>query len=180
VARRRLTGVLLVGGASTRFGAPKAFARLDGETLAERAWRTLGEVCDERIALGKVDDALPLGFPVQDDGLAIRAPLAGLVAGLRAATHELAVVLPVDCPLVTSALLLELADACADVATTRAGPLPGAFRKTALPVLERRLAAGDLRLRDALAELETTVVEVDTRLLANVNTPADLAAVAAQ
>ena len=52
MAPERLTGVLLVGGASTRFGSSKALARLGGETLAERGWRTLGEVGDERIAVG--------------------------------------------------------------------------------------------------------------------------------
>jgi hypothetical protein len=53
VARPRLTGILLVGGASTRFGSPKALATFHGETLAERAWRLLGEACDERLAVGK-------------------------------------------------------------------------------------------------------------------------------
>ena len=38
-----VTGVLLVGGASARFGSPKALARFGDETLADRAWRTLGE-----------------------------------------------------------------------------------------------------------------------------------------
>ena len=52
MARRGLTGILLVGGASTRFGSPKALARLGEETLAERAWRVLGEACEERIAVG--------------------------------------------------------------------------------------------------------------------------------
>jgi len=52
VADRGLTGVLLVGGASARFGSPKALALLGGETLAERAWRLLGEACNERIAGG--------------------------------------------------------------------------------------------------------------------------------
>ncbi len=33
------SGVLLVGGASRRFGSPKALAALDGETLADCAWR---------------------------------------------------------------------------------------------------------------------------------------------
>jgi molybdopterin-guanine dinucleotide biosynthesis protein A len=47
-------------------------------------------------------------------------------------------------------------------------------RKTALPVLERRLADGSLALHDALGELDTTRVAVDSVLLANVNTPDEL------
>ncbi len=54
------------------------------------------------------------------------------------------------------------------------GPLPGAYRRSALPVLERRLAAGALRLRDALGELDVRVVELDPSRLRNVNAPADL------
>jgi molybdopterin-guanine dinucleotide biosynthesis protein A len=42
-------------------------------------------------------------------------------------------------------------------------------------VLERRVAAGELALHRALAELETRVVDVDPGQLRNVNTPADLA-----
>jgi molybdopterin-guanine dinucleotide biosynthesis protein A len=47
-------------------------------------------------------------------------------------------------------------------------------RKTALPVLERRLADGSLALHDALGEPDTTRVAVDSVLLANVNTPDEL------
>jgi molybdenum cofactor guanylyltransferase len=174
VARADLTGLLLVGGASSRFGSPKALARLNGKTLAERAWDILGESCGERIAVGKAADELPLPFAVLDDGAVVRAPLAGVVAGLRAAPTELCVVLPVDSPLVTPALLLELAGACADAAVPQTGPLPGAYAKSALPVLERRLAESRFALREALAQLEVRRVEVDAALLANVNTPDDL------
>jgi molybdopterin-guanine dinucleotide biosynthesis protein A len=174
VARPRLTGVLLVGGASTRFGSPKALARFDGETLAERAWRTLGEACDERLAVGKEGDGLELPFELADDGSDVRAPLAGIVAGLRAAPTDVAVMLPVDAPLITPELLRALAEACADVAVTHTGPLPAAFRKTALPVLERRLADQRLALHEAFAELDTRRIEVDETLLANVNTPDEL------
>jgi molybdenum cofactor guanylyltransferase len=165
--------VLLVGGASRRFGSPKALARHAGSTLAERGWRALAW-CEERIAVGKRDDGLELPMPVLDDGVPTRAALAGVAAGLRLAGNDLCVVLPVDCPLVTPALLEQLASACRDAAVPQTGPLPGAYRRGCLPVLERRLAAGELALREALTELDVAVVHADPALLANVNTPADL------
>jgi molybdopterin-guanine dinucleotide biosynthesis protein A len=174
LARSRLTGILLLGGASRRFGSPKPLARLDGETLAERAWRILGDACDERLAVGKAEDGLELPFPLTDDESNTRAALAGIVAGLRAAPTDTAVVLPVDVPMVTPAILRELGEACADAASTQTGPLPAAFNKRALPVLERRLEDGRLALHEALAELDTRRVEIDETLLANVNTPDDL------
>jgi molybdopterin-guanine dinucleotide biosynthesis protein A len=180
VARRGLTGVLLVGGASRRFGSPKALARLGEETLAERAWRVLGEACDERIAVGKAGDALPLPFPVHDDGTQTRAPLAGVVAGLRDAAHDVVVVLPVDVPRATVGLIHALADACADAAVTRSGPLPAAFDRRVLGLLQRRLDAQQLALRDALGELDVRVVDVDPDLLANVNTPEELRRLSAE
>jgi molybdenum cofactor guanylyltransferase len=177
VARRELPGALLVGGASSRFGSPKALAELDGETLAQRAWRVLGELCDERLAVGKAADALDLPFPLLDDATDVRAPIAGLVTALRAARHDPCVVLPVDCPLVTAELLARVADACTedvDAAVPQTGPLPGVYRKRALPVLEEALASGDLALRTALESVETAVVHCDERLLVNVNTREEL------
>jgi molybdopterin-guanine dinucleotide biosynthesis protein A/GNAT superfamily N-acetyltransferase len=174
VATGGLTGILLVGGASRRFGSPKALAELDGETLAARAWGTLGAVCDERVAVGKHVDGMALPFELLDDGTDVRAPLAGLVAGLRAAGHELSVVLPVDVPLIRPEQLRELAHNCLDAAVPQTGPLPGAYRKSALPVLEARLAGGELAIRDALGELDVRMVELDPQTLVNVNDPSDL------
>jgi molybdopterin-guanine dinucleotide biosynthesis protein A len=166
--------VLLVGGASTRFGSPKALARFDGETLADRAWRLLGDACDERIAVGKQEDRPELPFDLLDDGTDVRAPIAGVVAGLRAAHYDVTVVIPVDMPLLTTAALHELAAACRDVATPASGPLPGAYRRTALPELERALADDRLALRAAIAELDVAIVDLDAALLVNVNTPDDV------
>jgi molybdopterin-guanine dinucleotide biosynthesis protein A len=70
--------------------------------------------------------------------------------------------------------LHELADACRDVAVPPTGPLPGAYRRTALPALERALASGDLSLRDAIRGLEVATVGLDAPLLVNVNTPDDV------
>ena len=161
------TGILLVGGASERFGSPKALARFRNETLAERAWRVLGDVCDEVLAVGKDADALPLPFPVVDDGSSERAPIYGLIAGLRVAANDTCVVLPVDCPLVTPEVVDALVDACA---VPQTGPLPGAYTKSMLIDLERRVSQGELSLKG----VNKTVIQLDESMLANVNTRMDL------
>ena len=120
------------------------------------------------LAVGKAADALPLPFPVLDDGADGRAPVFGVVAGLRAAAHEVAVFLPVDCPLVTPALVRELGEA---VAVPQTGPLPGAYGKDMLPRLETRIQRGELSLRGA----NQVVLQVDACLLRDVDAPADLA-----
>jgi molybdopterin-guanine dinucleotide biosynthesis protein A len=178
VVRHRpgVAGALLVGGASTRFGSPKALAPYGGETLAERGHRVLAEAFGEVIVVGKAVDGLELPFEVLDDGSEVRASMIGVAAALRLAGTDVAVVLPTDMPLVTADLLHALADAVEghDVAVPQTGPLPGAYRRSALPVIERRIATGDLALHVALGDLATSVVTCEERLLVNVNTPADL------
>jgi molybdopterin-guanine dinucleotide biosynthesis protein A len=172
-----LTGILLAGGRSQRFGSPKALAQIGGTTLGELAWTLLGDCCGHRLAVGKLADGLDLPFELIDDGTDVRAPLAGLVAGLAAADTDLCIVVPVDCPGLTKAALHSLVVACrhADVAVSQRGPLPGAFRRTALPVLAARLAQGRLKLRDALTELRVEIVDLPEATLANVNVKSDLA-----
>ena len=162
---REVTGVLLIGGASSRFGSPKALARLGSETLAERGWRVLGEAFERRLAVGKGDLELP--FDVVVEPAEPQAPITGVVAGLRAAETETAVFLPVDCPLVTPELLCALGDVRA---VPQTGPLPGAYSQSDLPELERRLAGGDYSLRG----INPRVIELDARLLVDVDTPEDL------
>jgi molybdopterin-guanine dinucleotide biosynthesis protein A len=171
VADRPLTGVVLVGGASRRFGSPKALALVDGETFVERARRVLAAACDEVLVVGKAGE---LPFAVIDDGSTVRAPIAGVVAGLRAAASAVAVFLPVDCPRVTPEIVRALGDACRDAAVPQTGPLPGAWSKSALPVLERRLAHGPLGLYQAYEELDVVELRFDPALLADVDTPQDL------
>ena len=173
MARRALTGVLLVGGASRRFGSPKALIELEGETLHDRGCRVLAGACDEVLVVGKAGE---LPFDVLDDGADVRAPIAGVVAGLRAAAHDVAVFLPVDCPRVTPELVAALGAACRDAAVPQTGPLPGAWAKSALPLLEQCLREGPLALYRTYPDLDVVELEVDPALVADVDTPGDLSA----
>ena len=159
MARRELTGILLAGGASTRFGSPKELAEYNGETLGDRAWRLLGEACDERIRVG------PGGLDDPGTG-----PVAAIAAGLRATSHEIAIVIPVDMPKLTVASLRQLADACREAAVAQNGPLPCAVARRALPAFE----TDERRLRTVLDGLQTTSVKLPEAILANVNDRDDL------
>lgn len=173
MADRSLTGVLLLGGASSRFGGQKALARIGDETLAARAWRVLGAACDERIAVGKREDGLELPFPLVDDGTEARAPVFGVIAGLRAAASDVCVFLPVDCVAMRPQALRALGEA---VAVAQTGPLPGAYRRSALKLLEERVARGELSLKG----VNPAVLRIDEAMLADVDTPDELERLAEQ
>ena len=180
MADRLLTGVLLVGGASRRFGSAKALARLGGETLAERGWRVLGEAL-RRAARGRQGGgrARRFRFPLLDDGSEVRAPgRPGSSAGLRTAAHEVCVVLPVDCPLMTPAALRALGAACRDA--SRRPETRGRSRRLPAHRPARSSSAAspsrELRPRDALAELDVARVALDPALLANGTSRAELGA----
>ena len=150
VADRALTGVLLVGGASTRFGSPKALAehrradarraRLGDARVLRRADRSRQSRRTASSSRSRCSTTAPT--PAR--------PIAGVVAALRAAANDLYGDPPGRHAAHRRGTLEQLADACADAAVPQTGPLPGAYRRTALPVLERHLAAGELSLRAAL------------------------------
>jgi molybdopterin-guanine dinucleotide biosynthesis protein A len=160
VADHGLTGILLAGGTSSRFGSPKEFAVFEGETLGDRAQRLLEEACDEQIVV-----VGPGGLDDPGTG-----PVAAIAAGLRMASGDIAVVIPVDMPRLTVAALHELANACIDAAVAQDGPLPCAIARRAFPAFE----TDERRLRTVLAGLDTVEIELDNELLLNVNTPADV------
>ena len=111
-----------------------------------------------------------------DDGSDTRAPIAGVVAALRAASHD-----PDRDPPGRYAARRRRRPSSGSPTPAATSPSrrparsPGAYRRTSLAVLERNLAAGELSLRAALDELDTRIVRIDPNLLANVNTPDDLA-----
>lgn len=134
------------------------------------------------MAVGKARDGLDLPFSVLDDQSDLRASIVGVIAALRETT-DVCVILPVDCPLVTVAVLLDLVEACddtVDAAVPQTGPLPGAYRTSALGPLEEAVAGDELALRGVLGKLRVRMVVADPALLANVNTPEELGRLAAR
>ena len=184
-----VAAALLLGGASSRMGTDKAQLELEGVPVATRLARLLSALAEDVMLVGGAPPASAPGRRVADpDGP--RCALRGLVGALAAARAERVWVLATDLVGVTPDLLLALVAAPeADVVAPRtpAGPEPLCALYRREPVLaeaQRRLAAGQLALHAMLGALSVRWLEADDlralarsgRVLANVNTPEDLAA----
>jgi molybdopterin-guanine dinucleotide biosynthesis protein A len=182
-----ISAAVLTGGASSRMGSDKAFAKIGGVASAVRIAHLLGDLFQEVLLVGGEPPPEARGHRVADPEGPTCA-LRGLTSALGAAAGERVLVVATDLPLVTPELLLALvAWPEADAVVPRTGdtchPLCALYRRDAvLPVARSRLAAGELRLRDLLGALDTSYLDgreldrVDPEgvALTDVNTPDDL------
>jgi molybdenum cofactor guanylyltransferase len=122
--RSEITGLVLAGGRGLRMGGiDKGLVRFGGRTLVERVIdRLRPQVGSLRISANRNLDAYrAFGFPVLLDAADGRepfpGPLAGLLAGLRAATTPWLAAVPCDAPFLPLDLVSRLA---ASLGTSRA------------------------------------------------------------
>jgi molybdopterin-guanine dinucleotide biosynthesis protein A len=192
-----VVAVVLAGGAARRMGGgDKGLAQLAGRAM-------LSHVLDRirpqvgRIALSANGDPArfaQFGLPVLPDAAPGEGPLAGVLEGLRwaARAHRGAALLsvPTDTPLLPPDLVFRLraarlaagaAVACA-ASGGRRHPVVALWPATFLTVLADALAAGTRGVERAVSAHGLAVAEFAAEPIdpfINVNTPADLAAVAA-
>jgi molybdopterin-guanine dinucleotide biosynthesis protein A len=191
-----VTGVVLAGGASRRFGGDKLAAELSGVPLLHRAVDRIARVCGSVIVV----IAPQAHEPSVPDGIAVRfvhdevgkeGPLRGAAAGLAATDSEWAILAGGDMPdlqpSVLTALLRFGSDREAAAAALGEGtgfrPLPCALlTEPARERAEELLSQGERSLRSLLSSLSAAVLEEETwlrldpgrRTLHDVDEPSDL------
>lgn len=187
-------GALLAGGASRRFGAPKALAEIGGRPVIERVREALAEATD-RVVLIAPEGAFPsLELPGRPDRVPGAGPLGGIHTALQWAEEEGragALCVACDLPFLSAALLRRLVEQASEpeaeaVVPESAGcrgvePLCAVYSVAALPEIEARLLRGEhgmAALLDALRTARLPLAEVrrfgDPEILfLNVNTPED-------
>lgn len=189
-------GVILAGGASRRFGAPKALAVVGGRRIVDRVLDALAEAVPEVVVSANepwlYDDLDLAVVPDVHPGI---GPLAGIHAALLHAVERGwpgALVVACDLPYVTAEALrlivrraaVSPADAVVPESHGRGGvePLCAFYSVECLPVVEAMIAGGERRAHELLERVRVdrvTLAEVraagDPHLLFhNVNTVSDL------
>jgi len=169
------TGIVLAGGASTRFGADKLSAPYRGTPLVLHAIGRLSGLCEDVVVVlapGADTAGLPPGVRTTNDAEPGQGPLAGLLAGLLASPRaDVALVVGGDMPDLQTAVARELlrvvdeaaVDAAVLVAAGRSRPLPCVVRvRPATERVHALLHEGHRRLRDAIDGLRTAAVDEAT------------------
>lgn len=180
-----VTGLILAGGESRRFGADKALHVVRGRPMVEHVYHTIRQVADPVLVSVRSDDERARALPgrVVEDRFPGKGPLAGLQAGLRVMKTPWLLAAACDMPFLTVEALKQLVAHCSEeggavVARAPDGrrhPLCACYHATVLPVVEAALHADRLALRQLLGRLAPTVyVELPAAVVRNVNCPEDV------
>ena len=184
--------IVLAGGGSLRFGRDKVQEELEGETLLLRAVRALAPLTAEVIVAtapgGEIKLPERLSVRTVTDFYPGRGPLAGIHAGLSAATSSHSLVVASDMPFLNRRLIRHMTEICAphDVVIPRhcglLEPLHAVYSKGCMGPIEAVLEKGENRIVAFfpavnvryLEEVEIERYDRRHRSFFNINSRADL------
>ena len=192
-----LTGAILAGGHSSRFGSNKVLFAPNGETLISKAAGLLRSVAREVLVSASQTNAGDydfLGLEIVVDQHPDSGPMGGLETLLQRCTTPWLLVLTCDMPFVDKEALVTmvsnlarepdnalcqrdrphaLAWQCCDGSIS---PFPLLIERSALPILQSRMRTGSLSMKGLLSDLDTYyIMSPYNRLLSNINRPEDWA-----
>lgn len=188
-----LTGAILAGGHSSRFGSNKALFAPHGEPLISKAAGLLRPLTGEVLVSASPAHAGTydfLGLEIVEDLHPDSGPLGGLEALLQRCSTPWLLVLTCDMPFVDSDALLTMIRHALQPQGHHHGVLPRALawrrcdgsispfplliEQDALAITQGRIRAGKLSMKGLLCAVDTFyITSPSDRLLSNINRPED-------
>lgn len=159
------TGIILVGGKSSRMGRNKALLPFDGKKVIERIVEKMQMITDHLLLVTNTFKEYEfLNLPMVADKYKGLGPMAGIHAGLEASRTVHNLVVACDMPFVSveigAYLLRELNGyhACVPKIYGQLHPLFAAYHRDAKDILEKNLAKGELKVRDTFKKLNAKII----------------------
>jgi molybdopterin-guanine dinucleotide biosynthesis protein A len=185
-----ITGVVLAGGHSRRFGSNKALAFWRGQFLIQHVRDTLASVFSDCLLVTNTPEPFMfLNMPMINDSYHNLGPLAGIHAALRHTGKPWIFVIGCDMPAVTPELITFLCglakedfEAVIPWPKTGAEPLCGLYHKNGLDKIELQLKNKRSQIIELLGKLsvrkvneeELQRVEGGLKVFSNINRRQDL------
>jgi molybdopterin-guanine dinucleotide biosynthesis protein A len=184
-----VTGIILAGGKSSRFGKDKGLVSFQNILLINRAIERFRSLCREIIISSNSKVYQELGYPVIPDEIMDRGPMMGIYSCLKYSSTTVNLVVSVDTPMVPEGLYRELVRIKEEALVIVPGdtrnrfePVIGLYAKEVIESMENVFNRNSFALPDLfkLVPFKTLLVGYgqpfsNLNIFSNINTPDDLA-----
>lgn len=188
-----VTAFVLAGGKSSRMGQDKAFLRLGGSTLLDRALGLAKAAAGNATIVGSTSKFGGFGVVIEDK-YPERGPLGGIHAALAQTSTDLNLIVAVDLPFLRLELLRYLIDQAQEIdrhanealafvprSAERLQPLCAVYRRAFADRAEQSLRGGRNRINRLFSKVPTRVIKPQELkqngfgedVFRNLNTPED-------
>ena len=184
-----ITGVILAGGKSTRYGRDKALVEIDGIPLIERVIRVMSSIFRHLILITNTPSEYTfLQLPMYEDLIKDLGPIGGIYTGLKAISDEAGFFVACDMPSLNANLVRHIVNVKGDfdAVVPRMGwkieALHSLYSKRCLPVIKELIGLQEYQVIKVFRKTRVRYVDEDEirsfdpqlRSFFNVNIPQEL------
>ncbi len=177
-----ITGVILAGGRSSRFGVNKALAPFRGKTIIRRVVHVLKPIFKEVILITNTPDPyVPLRLPMFPDVVSDKGPMGGIITAFESTVNDRIFVVGCDMPILNPETILKILQNSRDADAAIASHdgvneyLLALYSRNLLGRMRHCLEEDQLSLHEFCSNLDRIVwVPVGGDSWFNVNTKKDL------
>ncbi len=184
-----ITGIILAGGKSSRYGMNKALVEINGVRLIERVFRVMESIFEHLIIITNTPhDYAYLKLPMYEDLIKGLGPLGGILTGLDAISNDAGFVVACDMPFLNADLVRYMVDmrdnyyAVVPKITWKIEALHALYDKRCLPAIRELIESQEFQAIKFFDMIRVRYVEEDEirasdpllRSFFNVNSPREL------
>jgi molybdopterin-guanine dinucleotide biosynthesis protein A len=186
---KRVTGLILLGGKSSRYGSNKALVEIDGVRLVDRVAGVMKSIFHRLILVTNTPEEYAyLQIPMVEDLIKGLGPMGGVYTGLMTLSDELGFFVACDMPFLSESLIRHMVDVRDDFDAVvprmdwMLEPLHALYSKKCLSVIQEAIEQHQHQIVKCLAGMRVRYVDEkelrswdpDLRSFFNINKPQDL------
>jgi molybdopterin-guanine dinucleotide biosynthesis protein A len=174
-----VSAIILAGGQSRRMQREKSLLPINGRTLIQKVIAQVRPHFDEVIISAAARDKFTfLNLPTIEDEMPGQGPLMAILSALRVSAHAVNFILACDIPYIHIPFMQEILSLAKSheivVPRYRDGkfePLFAAYNRGIIPVIEKQIKSGDLKISSLFPVCRTKFVAMDRqKWFRNLNT----------
>jgi len=186
---KNVTGFILLGGKSSRYGSNKALVEIDGRRLVDRVARVMTSLFHRTVLLTNTPEEYGyLKLPMVADLIKGLGPLGGIYTGLRTMTDGAGFFVACDMPFLSAGLIRHMVEVRGDFDAVvprmdrMLEPLHALYSKPCLPAFHEAIGQQQRQILKSFPGLKVRYVDMEElrlwdpelRSFFNINKPQDL------